>query len=151
MHLSFFNSFSAEAKETCRCYSPGMLQGSEFTVYETLAQYGEGAPQLKSSIPSFPSTYRPPSNVSGQTWSFTLDGRDIRVDFHQGSYVRFSDPALGADGRWKNIGRNVIKIETPSRTIMGTFTNDGEGMTATVYRPGSSIAEISGLIFRRIR
>jgi hypothetical protein len=107
-------------------------------------------PRHESPIPPLPSTYRQLSDVSGQTWSFTLDGRDIRVDFYQNNSVRFSDPILGTDGRWNKISRNSIKIETSSRTITGTFTTDGESMNTMVYLPGSSVIETSGLIFRRI-
>jgi hypothetical protein len=97
--------------------------------------------------------WRPPSDLSGQSWAFIVDTHEVRLDFKDDNTVAFSDPIFGMTGRWTSMGRNYVRIETPSRTIMGVLTTDGEGMTAIVYRQDGqkSVPEANNVIVRRIR
>lgn len=86
-------------------------------------------------------TYRPPSDLAGEAWVGTIEGREVTLRFDGTSYagdVSVSDPASGQSGRWHAIGRQYIDIQLagPQRTIMGTINPDGETMAVTISVPG---------------
>ena len=86
--------------------------------------------------------YRPPSDLSGEAWAGTIDGREVTLRFGGTNYagdVSVSDPGFGQEGRWHGRGRLYVDIELagPQRTIMGTMSPDGETMAVTVTIPGS--------------
>ncbi|MGA7261134.1 MAG: hypothetical protein WBX30_09610 [Stellaceae bacterium] len=86
--------------------------------------------------------YRPPSDLSGEAWAGTIEGREVTLRFGGTSYagdVSVSDPVFGQRGRWRARGRLYVDIELagPQRTIMGTMGPDGETMAVTVAIPGS--------------
>lgn len=135
----------------CSCFGGDMVQSRDLTIYETLSQSGPGAPEPgPGAHNSPPAQYRPPTDVTGESWALTANGVDVRLDFHEGGEVQFSQPIWGGAGRWTPIGRQAVKIETLTHTIMGTLATSGDSMVANVYRAGSSNAEISGLVIRRI-
>jgi hypothetical protein len=58
--------------------------------------------------------YRPPSDLSGETWAGTLDGHEVTLTFGGTSYagdVSVSDPVFGQGGRWHARGRLYVAIE----------------------------------------
>ena len=73
--------------------------------------------------------YRPPSDLSGEAWAGTLDGREVTLRFGGTNYasdVSVSDPGFGREGRWHARGRLNVDFELagPQRTIMGTMGPD---------------------------
>ena len=101
-----------------------------------------------------PARLPPPSDLSGEAWAGTLDGREVTLRFGGTSYagdVSVSDPVFGREGRWHARGRLNVDIELagPQRTIMGTMGPDGETMAVTVNVLGSKDLQYATL--RRVR
>jgi hypothetical protein len=99
-------------------------------------------------------SYRQPSDLSGEAWAGTIEGREVTLRFGGTSFagdVSVSDPVFGQGGRWHARGRlNVdIELDGPQRTIMGTMSPDGEVMAVTVSVPGSKDLRYASL--RRVR
>jgi hypothetical protein len=98
--------------------------------------------------------YRPPSDLSGEAWAGTIDGREVTLRFGGTNYagdVSVSDPGFGREGRWHARGRLNVDIELagPQRTIIGTMGPDGETMAVTVNVLGSKDLQYATL--RRVR
>ena len=87
------------------------------------------------------SIYRAPSDLVGEAWVGTIEGREVTLRFDGTSYagdVSVSDPVFGQAGRWHAMGRQYVDIQLagPQRTITGTISPDGETMAVTISVPG---------------
>jgi hypothetical protein len=113
------------------------------------------SPSPQPPAPTFPQpqTWRPPNNLADESWILDLGDRKVRFDFNGDSTVRISDPDLGGGGRWTPLGRNQVRVETPSREMMGTMTGDGEGMSLVVSRSDgqSRQPQLQYVTLRRVR
>jgi hypothetical protein len=123
----------------CTCFGGNAQQSRDFMIYETLMQKGANAPVPRQDAPPPPPQYRPPSDLSGQTWEFTYNGRDVRVVFGNGGTVTFTPAVFGAPAQWERRGPNVVFIVTPSYTLAGTLSNDARYMGANVGPNGSRV------------
>jgi hypothetical protein len=123
---------------------------SSLTIHETLVQTGQYAPALRPDPLPPPADYRPPSDLSGETWAFTYGGHEIRIDFAADGTATFSSPAFGWTGQWTRNGRQYVTITTPSYTIVGTLSGASGSMAINVARQGSPESVASGLTMRRI-
>jgi hypothetical protein len=134
----------------CACYGSDMVQSNELTTSETLVQTSANAPTARPGAPPPPPDYRPPSDVSGETWAFTYAGHEIRVAFAADKTVTFSSDAFGSYGRWQPNGRQYVTITTQSFTIQGTLASTPGFMVINIGRKGSFESVASGLEMRRV-
>ncbi len=138
MHFLLTPLYCSNGPGNCTCGTFGMVQSSELTTHETLVQTGQNAPSMRPDAPPPPLDYRPPSDLSGETWAFIFGGHEIRVDFAADGTATFSSPAFGSSGRWERNGREYITITTPSYTIKGTLSGSSGSMVINIGRQGSA-------------